>query len=265
MKKNFLYFLFAFLLQYPIFAQQQDDDNEIDFLLEGKYAGKNIVVINPSVNEDFCISQVWVNGKNIEFTKHSNSFEIPLHGFILDQIVSIQIHHLSDCEPIIVNQYDLIKQREFSLKSFNFNKKTRLLSWEIKELDSLKSYFIEQYLFGKWEKVKELGTPQEMAFNTFPPVVTSGTNFFRMKEVDAEGKNLISPVIKVKIPNRYIEIKKFKVTKELEFNDVTHYEIFTENGFFVKSGTAKTVDVSELNRGVYFVNYDGMQATFIKK
>ena len=58
-------------------------------------------------------------------------------------------------------------------------------------------------------------------------------------------ENLISPIIKAKIPNRYVEIKnrKMRVTSELEFSDVVHYEIITENGF-VKSGTAKTVDVS---------------------
>lgn len=265
MKRLFLFFLLFSILQYPLFSQQNDEDNEIDFLIEGKYAGKNIFILNPSVGEQFCVSQVWVNGRSISFTQNSNSFEIPLHGFVEEQIVSIQIHHRADCEPIVVNKYDLIKQREFAFPSFIFTKKTRLLSWDIKELDSLKSYVIEQYVFGKWQVVKELGTPSEMAFNNFPPIVNSGTNFFRMKERDREGKTLISPIIKVKIPNRNVEIKKIKVTKELEFTDVTHYEIITENGFFVKSGTAKTVDVSELEKGVYFINYDGMQATFVKK
>ena len=139
------------------------------------------------------------------------------------------------------------------------------MSWEIKDLDSTKTYSIEQYVFGKWIAVKELGIPAEMVFNTFAPVVNSGINFFRLKETDEYGKTLVSQLIKVKIPNRNIEIKKFKVTKDLEFTDMTHYEIITENGFFVTSGIAKSVDVSALEKGNYFVNFDGKQAVFVKK
>lgn len=265
MKKFALFFLLYALIGNVLIAQNIEEDNEGDLLIEGKYSGKNIVVLNPSEAGTFCIEQVWVNGRNINVTLNSNSFEIPLEGFMIDQIVSIQIHHHANCVPVIVNAYDLIKEREFTLPSFNFVKRTRLLSWEIKELDSTKTYFIEQYVFGKWILVKELGTPSEMVFNTFAPVVNTGSNFFRLKEIDEYGKTLVSQLIKVKIPNRNIEIKKFKVTKDLEFTDITHYEIITENGFFVTSGVAKSVDVSALEKGNYFVNFDGKQAIFVKK
>lgn len=265
MKKFTLFFLFFALIGNFLIAQNIEEDNEGDLLIEGKYSGKNIVVLNPSEGENFCIDQVWVNGRNIKVTLNSNSFEIPLEGFMMNQIVSIQIHHHANCVPVIVNAYDLIKEREFTLPSFNFVKRTRLLSWEIKELDSTKTYFIEQYVFGKWILVKELGTPSEMVFNTFAPVVNTGSNFFRLKEIDEYGKTLVSQLIKVKIPNKNIEIKKFKVTKDLEFTDITHYEIITENGFFVISGVAKSVDVSTLEKGNYFVNFDGKQAVFVKK
>lgn len=265
MKKFALFFLLSALVGNVLIAQNIEEDNEGDLLIEGKYSGKNIVVLNPSEGENFCIDQVWVNGRNINVTLNSNSFEIPLEGFMIDQIVSIQIHHHANCVPVIVNAYDLIKEREFTLSSFNFVKRTRLLSWEIKDLDSSKTYSIEQYVFGKWISVKELGSPAEMAFNTFAPVVNSGINFFRLKETDEYGKVLVSQLIKVKIPNRNIEIKKFKVTKDLEFTDITHYEIITENGFFVISGVAKSVDVSALEKGNYFVNFDGKQAVFVKK
>ncbi|HPY81193.1 MAG TPA: hypothetical protein PK548_05080 [Bacteroidales bacterium] len=267
MKRFFSLFLLLFLSTNYLFPQDNDIDNENYTVIEGKYTGKNLVVLNPSIDDGFCVKKLLVNGREVDFAHNSNSFEIPLKGYVNQQLITIQMQHSEECSPIIVNSSDLIVEREFALPSFNFVKKTRLITWDIKELDSLKYYTIEQFVYGRWIVVKELGTPANMAFNTFPPVVNSGINFFRMKEKGKDGKILISPIIKAKIPNRYVEIKnrKMRVTSELEFSDVVHYEIITENGFFVKSGTAKTVDVSDLTKGNYFVNYDGKQAIFVKK
>lgn len=265
MKRFFSLCLLLFLLINQLFSQNNDADNENYTVIEGKYTGKNLVVLNPFIDGEFCVKKLFVNGRKVDFVQNSNSFEIPLQGYVNQQLITIQMQHSEECLPIIVNASDLIVEQEFSLPSFNFIKKTRLITWDKKELDSLKYYTIEQFVYGRWIVVKDLGIPADMAFNTFPPILNSGINFFRIKEKGNDEKILISPIIKAKIPNRNVDIKKIKVTSTLEFTDVVHYEIITENGFFVKSGTAKTADVSELKKGSYFVNYDGKQAIFVKK
>lgn len=249
-----------------IMAQEESASGAAELLIEGKYNGKNLVIYNPSVTEtENCIQNIFVNGGKINFPANSNSFEIPLNGSANGQLVSIHIQHHESCTPVVVNANDITKIKEFHIGSFAFVKRSKLLTWNLTDLDSAKTYVLEQYLYGKWKEIKQLGAGSEVIFNTYPPTLNSGTNFFRLKEIDAQGKILVSPVVQAKIPNRKIEIAKLKVSKTVDFSDVTHYEIYDKDGFFVKEGTSKTIDVSELKKGDYFLNYDGKQAVINKK
>ncbi|MCQ2286040.1 MAG: hypothetical protein MJZ76_04100 [Bacteroidales bacterium] len=265
--KKILALLFAFFIGSTVIVAQEESsgDEESELLISGKYSGKNLVVTNPTVDGVYCINEIIVNGKKIDFTSNSNSFEIPLNQFLKNELVSVQIRYKGNGEPLVANPEVLIQDKRLNLPSFTFNKRSRLLTWDMKALDSSKNYAIEQFIYGKWSKVKDLGLPSQMISNTFPPVFNSGNNFFRMKEESSKGKILITDALKVKIQDRHVEPKSLKVTKLLEFNDVTHYEIIDVNGFFVKGGTAKTVDVSEFPKGDYFLNYDGKQAVINKK
>jgi hypothetical protein len=44
----------------------------------------------------------------------------------------------------------------------------------------------------------------------------------------------------------------------------TMYEVWSEHGMIVKKGYGKVVDLTSLDRGVYFVNYDAKQETIRK-
>lgn len=254
--------LLAIIFAYP---QSTDKESVNEILLTGKYSGQNLVVTNPSVGDGFCITQVVVNGQEIPFTQNSNSFEIPLNNFLKDEMVSVQITHQEGCEPHFVNAEVLITEKEFKVPSFQINKRNKTLSWDKSELDSGKTYVLEQFIYGKWQKIKDLGTPETMFALSYPPILNSGNNFFRMKETDAHGKVLVSKSLKIKISDKHVEVKSLKTSKLLEFSEVTHYEIIDAAGFFVKSGTAKNVDVSDLSKGNYFLNYDGKQVVFTKK
>lgn len=265
MKKRYILttvFIISILWAY---SQAKDKEAVNEILLTGKYSGQNLVVSNPSVGDGFCVTQVLVNGKEMEFAKNSNSFEIPLDNFLKDEMVSVQLTHQEGCEPRFVNAEVLITEKEFKVPSFQINKRTKTLSWNKTELDSGKIYVLEQFIYGKWQKIKELGTPETMFTFSYPPILNSGNNFFRMKETDANGKVLVTKSLKIKISDKRVEVKSLKTSKLLEFSDVTHYEIIDAAGFFVKSGTAKNVDVSDLAKGNYFLNYDGKQVVFTKK
>jgi hypothetical protein len=56
------------------------------------------------------------------------------------------------------------------------------------------------------------------------------------------------------------------VKDEIIFTAETLYEIYDSYGNIVKKGFGKTVDVSNLPKGIYYINYDNSTGdTFIKK
>ena len=248
--------------------QAQDDASENDFdevIVEGKYFGGDIFVLNPTENGKNCVENVVVNGKKYNFNHESNAFEISLSLYQPSDYVFIQVQYLAGTHPQIINYDCLIRESEFSLPSFIYNKRSKQIEWKIADLDENCSYNVEQMLYGKWTVVKKLGTPNDMISNTFLPVLLSGNNLFRIVQIDPQDKMLSSQIVKLKSPNRRILLMSDKVKDAIEFTDVTHYELYDANGFFIKRGTAQKVNVSDLKKGEYWINFDGKEAIIMKK
>ncbi len=76
-------------------------------VLEGEYSGKNLFVQNPYAANGvgFCVSEVYVNGKMTSDEINSENFEIDLTAMALKEgdKVKIEINHLKDCAPKILN------------------------------------------------------------------------------------------------------------------------------------------------------------------
>lgn len=265
MNKRILLFLFSILLSPFAFAQDADDSGYEELVVDGKCSGNNLYVLNPSAGDGFSVQNVTLNGKEYPFTHNSNAFEISLADYNVNDYVIVQISYLKGTEPKVVNAESLVKESEFHLPSFIYNKKTKLLAWNTKEMDKACSYLLEQFLYGKWIVVKDLGTPDDMISDTYLPVLLTGMNLFRIKQIDPSKKELSSPVVKLKSPNRKVLLVADKVKDFIEFTAVTHYELYDANGFFIKRGTAQKVNVSDLKKGNYWINFDGKEAFITKK
>lgn len=266
MKKRVLFFLLSILLIAPFaYAQDNDDGSREELVVDGKCSGRNLYVLNPSAGENFSVQSVTLNGKDYPFARNSNAFEISLAGFNVNDYVIVQISYLKGTEPKVVNAECLVKESEFSFPSFIYNKKTKLIAWNPKEMSENCRYRLEQFLYGKWITVKDLGTPDDMISDTYLPVLLSGMNLFRIKQTDPSGKELSSPVVKLKSPNRKVLLMTDKVKDFIEFTAVTHYELYDANGFFIKRGTAQKVNVSDMKKGNYWINFDGKEAMITKK
>lgn len=263
--KHYLLLFLLLLTGFSLFSQEIAQEELSEILLEGTYTGHDIYVLNPSQDNHFCVQKVVVNGKSYAFANHSNAFEINLSAFALNDFVVIQIFHATNCTPVVINRDKLKMVTEFSLPSFIYNKKTKLLTWEAKELTDNYEYDLEQLLYGKWVKIKYLGTTSDMFANNYLPVLLSGMNYFRIKQTDKNGKELYSPIVSIKSPNRHIMLLSDKVKDAVEFTDVTHYELYDENGFFIKRGTAKKINVADLKKGIYWLNFDGNEIRITKK
>ncbi|MCK9339802.1 MAG: hypothetical protein PHQ33_03870 [Bacteroidales bacterium] len=265
---NRIFIVIALVLCYipTLWGQNDPENNEFaEILIDGKYTNGNIYVKNPSQNGIFCVKNVMVNGTDYPFTAQSNAFEISLREFQPNDFVFIQIYHTKESKPLIINSEILVKESEFSFPSFIYSKKKKLLEWKIDELENTCHYDLEQLLYGKWIAIKDLGKPSEMIANTYLPTLLSGMNFFRIKQTDLDNNALTSPLVKVKSPNLKVMLLSDKVKDFIEFTAVTHYELFDENGFFLKRGTAQKVNVSDLKKGTYWINFDGKETMVNKK
>lgn len=259
-------FLLLSILAFPcVSAQDADDSNREELVVDGKCSGSNLYVLNPSAGDGFSVQSVTLNGKEYPFTHNSNAFEISLADYSVNDYVIVQISYLKGTEPKVVNAECLVKESEFSLPSFIYNKKTKLIAWNPKEMNPSHRYRLEQFLYGKWISVKDLGSPDDMISDTYLPVLLTGMNLFRIKQIDPSGKELSSPVVKLKSPNRKVLLMTDKVKDFIEFTAVTHYELYDANGFFIKRGTAQKVNVSDLKKGNYWINFDGKEAMITKK
>jgi len=240
--------------------------------VEGSYQGKNIYIQNPFVTNGvgFCAFEVSVNDKVTTDEVNSSSFEVDLSALKLSsgEKVVIKVKYKDDCKPKVVNPEDLKVRSTFEIvpASAKVNK-DGTFSWTTKGEVGKLPFIVEQFRWNKWVKVQEVeGKGRiEGAFYSIKYTPHSGENKIRIKQVDVSGPRYSEPV-KYRSTTPEVKLKSVKVDKELSFTDDTRYEIFDIYGNVVVKGEGSDVDVTNLKKGDYYVNYDNKNGEkFTKK
>ena len=239
-----------------------------DVILEGAVGDKNLYLLNPGSDLPFCIKEILINGKVFEFESESNALEIPITemGFKPKEVITISLW-LNDtlCQPVLVNEEALLSIAEFEVPSLVYTKKSAAVSWKPQQLDSNANYVMQQYVFGKWKNLKELGKPEKMINPEVYPTLCGGNNYFRILKITEDSTLSVSQKIKVRMPVKTLFLESNKVKDRVEFPFITHYEIIDSEGILRKEGIAKSVDITDLPKGVYWVHFDMYQDRVLKK
>jgi hypothetical protein len=244
-------------------------------VLEGNYQGKNLYVQNSfaASGVGFCVQEVRVNGNVTTDEITSSAFEIDFRNLQLKMgdKVEVRIVHKDDCKPKVLNPEVLKPKSTFEVVSIGVDQDLTF-KWTTKGETGKLPYIIEQFRWNKWVKVGEVegnGTPAENSYS-FKITPHSGKNQFRVKQVDYTGQPKLSKTVEFlsKVPD--VTFSPTKVTKEINFSSgnapaETMFEIYDQYGNIVKRGFAKNVDVSNLPKGAYYLNYDNKMGEFIKK
>lgn len=242
-------------------------------LLEGNYHGKNLYVQNPFASEGvgFCTYEIKVNGQVTTDEINSSAFEIDLSFFqlALGSKVEIRISHKDDCKPKVVNPEVLKPISTFEVASIGIDKGGELSLSTTNETGAL-PYKIEQFRWNKWVEVGEFdgkGSPDKNEYKSQLTTIHSGQNRFRVKQLDQRGKPRYS--FEAKTNSALPEITWLpgdgkKVTDVITFSDNTLYEIYNAYGNIVSKGVSKSVNVGNLDKGTYYLNYGTKTATFKK-
>lgn len=247
-----------------------------NLLLEGNYQGKNLYVQNPfkSDNVGFCTNKVTVNGDVTSDEIQSSAFEIDFtkFGLKIGDPVTVIIEHGTDCVPKVLNPEVLKPTSTYKVKSIDVTP-DGMLKWTTQDETGKLPFVIEQYRWNKWIVIGEvdgIGSPEEHTYE-FKITPHSGENKVRVKQIDHTKKPNISPSRSFMSNVKDVTFEPKKVRDEVTFYDVdenivkTRYEVYDAYGNIVKKGYGDKVDLSSLEKGAYYLNYDNKNEKFIKK
>lgn len=247
-------------------------------VLEGNYQGKNLFVQNPfgSSGVGFCVMEVLVNDQVTTDEINSSAFEIDFKNFQLKlgDKIEVKIKHKDDCKPKVLNPEVLKPRSTYEVLSMKVEK-DGTLKWSTKGETGKLPYVIEQFVYTTWKKVGEVEGSGSTDVNeySFKIVPHSGKNQFRVKQVDYTNQPRLSKPIDYQSTSPTLDFMPKKVSNVIEFvqqanpkaGEETMFEIYDQYGNIVKKGFAKQVDVSNLQKGVYYIIYDGKSGEFVKK
>lgn len=237
--------------------------------LNGAYQGENLYVKNPYAESGvgFCVYEVMVNGMTTTDEINSNSFEVDLSAFRLSigQPLNVTIRYKEGCEPTVINP-EVIAPRA-SFETTDIAVENGKLKWETTDEAGSLPYVVEQYRWNKWVQVGEVqgdGVPGNHQYE-IPVRLHSGENRFRVQQTDSHNGRKLSPVAVVLNDKPGVSLASDKVEDKLVFSESTLYEIYNIYGQIVFKGYGDTVNVSGLDEGEYYLNYDNRMSVFQKK
>ena len=231
-------------------------------VLEGNYMGKNIFVKNPfgGAGVGFCVFEVTVNGKLDPAEVNQSAFEIDFtaHDLKVGDPVIINIKHKDDCAPEVLNAEVLKPKSTFNIRSIAFTN-DGILEWTADNENGQLPYVVEQFRWNKWVKLGEVegkGIPgtHNYSFKISPH---SGENKVRVKQIDFTGKPRYSKpaTYSSNVPAITLNDTKFKETIQFSGGE-TLYELYDRYGTIVKKGYGNSVNIANLEKGLYYVSYD---------
>lgn len=240
-------------------------------ILEGTYQGKNLYVQNPfsASGVGFCVTLIRVNGEVTTDETQSSAFEIDLRACRLriGDPVRVVIEHKEECKPKVLNPEVLKPRSTFTVTQIAVvpQDNAHVLQWKTSGENGRLPFRIEQYRWNKWVRLAETEGKGTTGTNDYavPVLLHSGENQLRVAQTDFTGQLRTSPVAKFRAE---IPAITFRLTGGvITFSSQTLYEIYDRFGNIVQHGSAKEVNVSELRKGPYFLNYDNTMGEFEKK
>ena len=251
-------FLLLFILPSVLMAQEV-------IVLEGNYQLRNIFVNNSIGNDGvgFCVTNVFVNGEVSTDEINSNAFEVDLTLFNLGfgDDVSVEIHHKENCTPEIINPLALQPQATFKTESIAIDDNSTI-SWSTTNETGVLPFRVQQFKWNKWVTVGEVqgeGNPGNHSYS-FQTKLVTGDNRFRVIQKSGDGRVRVSPEVKMQSSSPEVTYVFDKKSKAVVFNAQTSFEIYDEYGQIVKRGYNSSVEMEDLQKGMYYINYDNTYA-----
>ncbi|MEQ9426052.1 MAG: hypothetical protein RJQ09_16625 [Cyclobacteriaceae bacterium] len=237
----------------------------VDMRMTGVYQGNSLYVQNPYYNqqEKFCIDYIAVNKKKLNLNYRLSALKINFEGVSMFSPVSIDVRHMAQCQPKIVNPLAINYHSNFKYIKLLLNDTT--LYWETKGDQIEGVYTVEQLNYDYWQEVAQVESKGQFdgASYEYPPSLMAGPNKFRIKYSLPSGRYLYSEEVEY---TYYKEPITFHIaSNRMIFSAVTEYEIQNAKGNTVVQGEGKEIPIRFLRPGEYTLVFDGGRAEVFSK
>ncbi len=236
-----------------------------ELILSGVYHGSNLYVQNPHDGEsNYCIKDIYVNGKKHMDGPNTSVFTIDLSSFSEGGKVKIEIYHSDGCEPKVINPNAIQIKDEFQFVFMNMD--DHQIHWKTKGEKRLGKFFIEKFEHNVWNMERAVDGRGEASNEYRKPVdYHAGDNKYRLKYLAISGKTYYSDEVTFVSKREKITFSPQRVADKLTFSRSTDYEIRDAYGNSVMSGRSENVNCSSLKTGIYYLIFDNRTEKFIKK
>lgn len=240
-------------------------------IVQGTYKDKDLYVKNPFSSDGvgFCAFQVEVNGQVSSDEVNSSAFIVDLHqyAFKLGDRVEVKILHKENCKPQFINPEAIAPEPSFEITSIRLEPNGMLLWKTVLETGPL-PYVVEQFKWNKWVKVGEVmgnGSAEENVYS-FQAGLHHGDNKLRIYQGDElENRKYSSSVTVLSNRPAPIELLTGRFKDSIEFSGPTAYEIFNSYGELEMKGNAKRINIRDLEKGIYYLNYSNVAGKEFRK
>ena len=182
-----------------------------------------------------------------------------------DQI-NVIIRHKPGCNPEVINKHVIKPKSTYELLDIRIDQRNNVLTWTTRKETGKLPFIVQQYRWNKWTNVKRVmgkGTPQKHTYSA-KVRVHSGKNRFRIKQTDFTKRPNYSRELSFTSLKKPVKFDYKKFRGEINFSAPTKYEIFDAYGRKTMAGYGDNIDVSGLDKGTYYINYDNATESFEK-
>jgi hypothetical protein len=239
-------------------------------ILEGKYQGKDLYVVNSvsSSGVGYCVFEVLVNGQISSDEWNSPAFEIDLdiYGLQLGDDLVITIKYKEGCLPKVINPGVLEPQPTYQVLDISISD-FGVLTWgTIGETGSL-PFVVQQFKWNKWVNVGEVmgrGIPGENTYK-YQAAEVSGVNKFRVLQKTGDGDLKSSVAVEYTSSMPPVSVVYDKKGSTLTFSRETNYELYNVYGQIVKRGFGAKADLADMLKNDYYISFDNNTEKFYRK
>ncbi|MDR2836727.1 MAG: hypothetical protein LBV69_11170 [Bacteroidales bacterium] len=234
------------------------------------YQARNVFINNPmldDVGKIYCINKIFINEKEYICDKYTSVIGIYLENLNIEvgEMVEIQIFNKEECTPTIVNPEIFENFCLFEIISKDL--KNNVLSFSTRFETVASPFYIQEYRFDNWRNIDTIQGVGGAGNHNYKISVTPflGINNYRIYQIDFYGQKTYSEVLSfsnVKRPNSIVS----KNNNQIVLKEDATYSIVDNLGNELQNGTQKTIDISNLSDGNYFLCFENHYAEFtIKK
>jgi hypothetical protein len=243
-----------------------------EMILKGVYQGKDLFIINPMLDagEEYCAYEVTINETKFDDVINSSAFRIYLDfaGLHFGQEYIVTIKHHENCTPKLVNPEVLKPLCTYNIANTDLGYNDVLKFTTDNESGKL-TFYVEEFRWGRWLEVARIpgeGGPGSREYSTkvYP---FSGENRFRIYQIDHLNRKFYSDEIVYNLEREKVSVTTplSKVNKDITLSAPTRYAVINEFGEELVSGNGDVVDVVNLKKGEYFLNFENEYVVFKKK